>query len=499
VMWLVFPAFFVFLSLTQPGVIRRAWPGLLVMLAVAALVAAPLVIYLINHPGIEARVIELAAPLDRLFSGDANALRDDIRAGLGIITVRGDPLWLYNIPGKPLLGPLMSLFFYLGLSVAIMSLVEPYRPVHRGRRSYDEAFRISSANAFMLLTLAAGLSPALVTEPAASMPRVIGMQPALYYFPALAAVYMVGWARRRIGQQGETAIWAAFAVVIVAVGGIAIDDYFVKWGNARDVRVAYHTTLVETLHYLDRHPEIGPDVAFSSIYPGRLHDPAIASVTLHRDDLHMRWFDGRSALVIPNRAAYTVILPEVARPEPPLPEWDTAQLGVEQVTTLTLRPDDFNRTVQIADVYLPEGVQDPANRRSAALTAGETITLYNAAYRVLGGGVPAPGAQVEVITFWQVEEPTDQEIVFFTHALDSSGALIAQQDYSGAPAWNWQPGDLIIQVHHFDIPEEMPPGPLLLAVGAYTLPDMQRLPFRDASGAPRGDTVVIGGLQVTAP
>jgi hypothetical protein len=497
VMWLVFPAFFVFLSLTQPGVIRRAWPGLLVMLGVAALVAAPLVIYLINHPGIEARVIELSVPLDHLLSGDPGQLRKDIRAGLGIVTVRGDPLWLYNIPGKPLLGPLMSLLFYLGLSVAIMSLIEPYRPAHRGRRSYDEAFRISSANAFMLLTLAAGLSPALVTEPAASLPRIVGMQPALYYFPALAAVYMADWARR-VGQQGETAVWAAFGITILAVGGMAIDDYFTEWGRARDVRVAYHTTLVETLHYLDDHPEIGPDVAISSIYPGRLHDPAVARMTLQRDDLNLRWFDGRTSLVIPNVAAYTVILPEVARPEPPLPEWEIGQTGVEQVTTLSLRPDDFNRTVRIVEVYLPEGMHGPDNRSPVALSAGGIVTLNNSAYQVVGG-VPVPGAEVEVLTLWQVEESTDQEIVFFTHALDSSGELIAQQDLTGAPAWSWQPGDLIVQVHRFKLPDDTPPGPLRLEVGAYTLPDMERLPFSDASGAPMGDTIVIGGFEVAAP
>jgi hypothetical protein len=239
-------------------------------------------------------------------------------------------------------------------------------------------------------------------------------------------------------------------------------------------------------------------VSISSIYPGRLHDPAVARMTLQRADLNLRWFDGRSALVIPNEATYTIILPEVAYPESPLPEWDSAQLGVEQVTTLTLRPDDFNRTVHIAEVFLPEGVQDPANRRSAALTAGETITLYNAAYQ-LSEGVPIPGTEIEVLTFWQVEQPTDQEIVFFTHALDPAGELIAQQDRSGAPAWNWQPGDLIIQVHRFDIPDDTPPGPLLFAVGAYTLPDMERLPFTDATGASVGDTIVIGGFEVIAP
>jgi hypothetical protein len=498
VMWLVFPAFFIFLSLTQPGVIRRAWPGLLVMLGVAALVAAPLIVYLVNHPGIEARLIELSAPLDHLLSGDSEQLQKDIRTGLGIITVRGDPLWLYNIPGKPLIGPLMSLLFYLGLSVAIMSLVEPYRPAQRGRRSYDEAFRISSANAFMLLTLAAGLSPALVTEPAASIPRVIGMQPALYYFPALAAVYMADWARQRVGQQGETAVWAAFGIVILVVGGMAINDYFVDWGRARDVRVAYHTTLVETLHYLDDHPELGPDVMVSTIYPGRLHDPAVARMTLRRDDLNLRWFDGRSSLVLPNQAAYTIILPEIAQPESPLPQWEIGQTGVQQVTTLSLGPDDFNRTVRIVEVYLPEGVPAPNGQPPVALSAGGIITLHNSEYQVVGG-VPIPGAEIEVLTFWQVEESTDQEIVFFTHALDSSGELIAQQDLTGASAWSWQPGDLILQVHRFKLPDDTPPGPLELEVGAYTLPDMERLPFTDASSAPVGDTIPLGEFEVVSP
>ena len=228
IMWTVFPIFFLFLSLTQPGVIRRVWPGLLIMLIAAALVAAPFVIFLINNLSSENSL----GPIDALLSGNSEALLGNIRAGLGVITMQGDDLWAYNIPGKPLLGPAMSLLFYLGVSVAVTSLISPYRPARRGRRSYDEAFRVSSANAFMLLTMAAGIAPALLMGVRASMTRIIGMQPALYYFPALAIVWMADWAQRRVGSRGMTALWTAYGVLVSAVAALTIQDYFFVWANA---------------------------------------------------------------------------------------------------------------------------------------------------------------------------------------------------------------------------------------------------------------------------
>jgi hypothetical protein len=240
VMWAVFPAFFFFLSLTQPGVIRRVWPGLLIVLGVGAVVAAPLAVALIKSPETGGLTVRLSGQIDALRAGNVEPLHRTIRAGLGVLTISGDNLWLYNIPRRPLLGPVMSLLFYLGISIAVVSVVNPYRPARRGRRSYDDAFRISSTNAFMLLTLAAGLVPALITGARASSIRVIGMQPALYYFPALAAVWMADWADQQAGRNGRTALWTTFGLLMVVVGVLTARDYFGVWNNAPRVRDVYH-------------------------------------------------------------------------------------------------------------------------------------------------------------------------------------------------------------------------------------------------------------------
>lgn len=494
VMWVVFPAFFVFLSVSQHGVIRRVWPGLLVMLVVGMAVAVPLFVYLRAHPGAEVRIDELFSPVDALLGGDPGPLLRNVRAGLGMITISGDDLWLYNIPGRPLLRRVMSLFFYLGISVATISVVSPYRPAQRGRRSYDDAFRISSSNAFMLLTLVVGLVPALVTGVSASSPRVVGLLPALYYFPALAVTWMADWANRRVGRSGALALWTAFGVLAAITGGLSAHDYFTVWNQARDVRVAYHTTLVESLRYLDDHSEIGPYVAMSSIYPGEAHDPAIAEIVLVRDDLRISWFDGRSALVLPDARpleSITYFFPRIARLDPAL----TPVLSGEHIASrdrIKLRPDDFNRNVDVITwQYAPvmPGLGDE-------VLAGDVLELYD--WLVAPDGRVRPGDTLEVLTWWVIRQSTDRELVLFTHVLDGSGRLIAQQDLLGVPSSSWLVGDRFVQLHRVVIPAYTSPGMVRVVVGVYTEPDVTRLPLATGDGVAIGDHHVIGEVEIVA-
>ena len=117
--------------------------------------------------------------------------------------------------GTPLLGPVLSLLYYVGASVAVLSLFFPSRPARRHRRTYQDTFRITSANMFMLLTLAAGLAPVLITG---LMPRslpIVGMQPALYYFPALAVLWLAESARQHIRRGAITALAVAYAATLL--------------------------------------------------------------------------------------------------------------------------------------------------------------------------------------------------------------------------------------------------------------------------------------------
>jgi len=78
-------------------------------------------------------------------------------------------------------------------------------------------------------------------------------------------------------------------MLVTITGILSFRDYVVTWANARDVRVAYHTTLFEIARYLDSQPVSGT-AAISSIYPGRFHDPYTMGMTLRRRDVSLRWF-----------------------------------------------------------------------------------------------------------------------------------------------------------------------------------------------------------------
>jgi hypothetical protein len=60
--------------------------------------------------------------------------------------------------------------------------------------------------------------------------------------------------------------------------------------------------------------------------------------------------------------------------------------------------------------------------------------------------------------------------------LDETGNLVAQEDRLDAPAWNWQEGDVVAQVHRLALPPSLPEGSVIPAVGIYRRVDMTRLP-----------------------
>jgi hypothetical protein len=93
------------------------------------------------------------------------------------------------------------------------------------------------------------------------------------------------------------------------------------------------------------------------------------------------------------------------------------------------------------------------------------------------------------------------------HLLDANGTPLAVGDGLGIPVDQWQPDDVIVQRHSLAIPSEAPPGTYRVQVGAYTLPDVQRLPiYGDASSealgvkaAAVGDRMLVGQLEVVKP
>ncbi len=104
---------------------RLAWRGTLLLLVVAAVVGAPLFMYLWANPGLEQRIGQLGHAITALLQGDPGPMVTNITDSLPMLIWRGDPYWLYNVAGRPGLEPPWHWRFWLALASACAASGSP--------------------------------------------------------------------------------------------------------------------------------------------------------------------------------------------------------------------------------------------------------------------------------------------------------------------------------------------------------------------------------------
>ena len=157
VIWLIFPGLLAFLAIFNRPLFKKGWRGTALMLFIGALIALPLVTFLLANPLVETRLGQLSQPLTSANNGDFRPLLENTKAGLRTLTIEGDSQWRYNIPGRPILAPILAFLFYIGLVIALWRIL-------LGLREKDkEKLTRASVAFFALLWLVAGLSPVLIT------------------------------------------------------------------------------------------------------------------------------------------------------------------------------------------------------------------------------------------------------------------------------------------------------------------------------------------------
>jgi hypothetical protein len=493
ILWLAFPLLLAYLALANRRLLAKVWPGTLLMLVVGAVIAAPLVAFLVLNPGVEARIEQLSDPLAQLAEGNWRPLLSNAASSLLVLGIEGDHQWRYNIPGQPLLPPLLALLFLIGLALALWWVVSGLR---KGKARGDPAGwstvgpSRSEAATFAVIWLLLGLSPALITGPELSTTRIIGLQPVLTLFPALALAAGLGlrWPDRRVAY-GLTGL--LFAVLMAQTAR----NYFLRWAKAPEVRVQYESSLVSTIRYLNQHGA-GP-TAISTTTPGQFHSPAIAFLTADNPLVELRWFNGQHSLLAPQETTSTFIFTGFAPLDPDLQAYFQGAL----VDELPLRPDDEDRPVTI---YVADGpallaewqrlfssqIEEPSGL-STPVQFGDAIELLGYLLQTPAVG---PGDEVRLATLWRVSRPLD-EAVLFTQVVGRDGLPLAQSDRLDVPSHYWAPGDVFIQLHRFALPNEVSAGEYPILIGAYTRPDLERLPVM-VNGTAQTDHLSLPALRV---
>ncbi|MGW8318014.1 MAG: ArnT family glycosyltransferase [Candidatus Promineifilaceae bacterium] len=460
VLWLIFPLFILYLAVAHRPLAGRAWLPTLAGLALAGLLVIPMFAYVNAHPEAETRLQMLDGPLQNLAQGRlAPVARNAGEALLAFVWPGfGDHFLAYNIPGRPVLDFLTAAFFVAGL---IVSLWRWRRPAY----------------AFLLIWFGVGILPSLITGPTANTTRNLGAMPAVYLLPAVGFVALAGWSLARWGQRLRPAVVGLLAIWLLWAGATTVRDYFMRWAQSPDVRAAYQHTLVKALAYEEQQPAGGP-VVVSSVYPGPAHDPSIARVLMPEDSEGLRWVDARYALIFPGDGSARLLLPAST---PLHPAFDGL---TRQIDLISLRTDDLDPSFSVQAL-------EPATWpwASEQVNFGNAVTLVGA--RWLADSV-SPGDTAELLTIWQVNDPGRvasaapplflTEAVLFTHVLDDRGDILTQRDSLDAPSWDWQRGDVVLQVHQLIVPPETPAGRYETTVGIYDRRSGDRLPVLDAGG-----------------
>ncbi|MGD2105933.1 MAG: hypothetical protein PVJ55_12555 [Anaerolineae bacterium] len=507
VLWVLFPIFLIYLALVRRTTFKRVALPTLVAVSLGLLLAVPLFVYLRQNPGAEQRLAMLDEPLQALLRGDILPVLN--RAGRSLagffIPGQGDDFLAYAIPGRPIFGPLLGILFVMGIGLCVVRWRQP-------------------ASAFSLAWFLVGISPSLVTGPAAFTTRSIAALPIVFLFPALAAVAGTRWVRERWGSRAAWIVGLALTSVLLVSGISSVADYFVTWGESPHTRAAYQHTLVETAQYLDARQE-GGVVGISTAQPSAPHDPYVLDLSLGRRDLSFHWFDARRAFVFPSEPNARLIVPASTPPSDVFADLP----GLTLQEQIDLRPDDLDPSFSVYE-WSPR-VSLAALRRetegSVVSRSPETVAVtslgtedvsppdvelpvnFGNALELLGYDLRtptvAPAGTVELVTLWQVTDPQvfrsedpsslDTEPVLFTHALDEAGTLIAQEDRLDAPAWDWQKYDVVAQIHRFTLPRELSQALVPLEVGIYRRADLSRLPVL-VDEAVIGDCVFLEPVKV---
>ena len=481
---LIYCMFMAYVFWRERARFKTNWKSMAVFFGVAAVIASPLIYFLVTHPDAETARAFQTEPLRAMLHGDLGPVIDTTTSTLKMFTFEGggDPQPIYNIVGRPLFIGLGSILFYVGLIVCVIRWKQPQY-------------------AFILIWLIVTLLPNMLTAPAPFFYRAIAAQTPTLILPAIATVALGGWMKRGVRGEKTALSWrfvAVIAIAFVSVGQTAVTtwhDYFDVWGRDKEVRFQYSAAQTEIAQALDASNATTP--AIISGYFIEDSDPYIFDQTLRRRDLSIRWFDAQSALVAVSSATdQRIALPSFA----PLDEALKARFlsnaqPITQTKDFKIYPFDaaafqtvlagwtcsgcpvsFDGEVKLLGIDRPVSI---------ARTAG-TLTVWTA-WRILREGQPAL-TKIFVHVLDAQGDPV--------RVLDAKGNLVPlQDDRLGYPRHGWQPGDEFVQLQRFSI-ANLPPGQYTLELGIYTYDGGRRWTAQDQSGKVIGDHVALGGLEV---
>jgi 4-amino-4-deoxy-L-arabinose transferase-like glycosyltransferase len=487
----VFPVILllVFLSLLifERDNLKRRLSQIAVFAVPAAIVFAPLGLYFLTHPqAFSIRISQVSLFNPELNQGDVlGTFCHAARLAFGMINLRGDPLWRFNLPGKPVFSWSLSFFLLLGLALNLVKLV-------RGRngRCPEPVEGLERTSHFLLLIwLPVMLLPSiLAVKEMPSALRSVGLIPLLFLLPAqglwMATRWLAGLTSRTVPKA---ALFIAVLVLLLGLSGFAtLRDYFVLWAKAAPVYYDNDGDLVDAARYLNQLDTTDKEIFVSSIH---YRHPTMAFLARSYD--RIKWLVGQQTIVFPKgtdkKALY--IFPHSARlDETLLEEFFPPTALVEEA----MGPD--GQPAFTVYLFQPDQLPEVSPQNPMSINLGNTLEF-------LGYDVSRITHHASRFTYyWRVLQPANRDdYSVFVHLVDQWGFRWGEEGFFDYPSAQWSPGDVIVNRKEIDVEPGAPPGEYQVLVGIYSASLDSRLPRLDEDGKIVGTTISLGPVMLSKP
>ncbi len=235
-----------------PHMHRYGWQGLMAI-AIVLLLLFPVGWRLVQQPSDlfnqVASVSVFNAELQDAFGGGtlAGTLYYSTRETLlSFFYGVGDMNWRHSVVGRPLLDPVVGIFFLLGLAWVIRGAVDVFVNIVRGKEVH-----MGMVYSFLLLLLLGWLVPVIVT--AQGIPHALRSAPLIvpiFVLVGTAAAVVLHWMQARMkGNVRAAAVGALYGAIIVS-GLYSGAQYMVIARNDSGAAYAYRSDLPVAVDYL---------------------------------------------------------------------------------------------------------------------------------------------------------------------------------------------------------------------------------------------------------
>jgi 4-amino-4-deoxy-L-arabinose transferase-like glycosyltransferase len=481
----IFVLFGLYVLIARRSDWRRWFKAIAITLFVGGLLALPMFIYLAQNSRVDdLNAFDIARPLNELRQGNLQPIIETALRTLGMFAFVGDPLPYYDVPDRPVFEPIGALLLFVGLLIAVR---------HWRKPKY----------AFMALWFFVSLAPSMLSQPAPNYTRTLGVQVVLFILPGIAVTHVLKRWRSRL---------VLTALALLFIGNIiwTAHDYFNVWPSIDTVRFWHQSGLYAVATRLQSDTDASP---VALCLPDYLIDeqepwwkPAWQHIhfLLHRPDISIRYYNCADTMILIDGSAHYAFPDAVDDPDlQKFPIYNqflapsaTDRMELPQRLGTMLRVDRSQtplaqvlNQISVSSTIILDGDQSSAQ---VPIDFGDKVQLLG--YSLSKSSVKR-GQAIEVVTYWKVADSLPSQLSQFTHVLNRQGDIVAQQDRWMVTSQSLQIGDVVIQIHHIDLPNDLKTGSYQLAIGLYTQTDGKRLPII-VNGQPHGDRVFLRSIVV---